>query len=192
MKKSEISTATKYRIAASLKRFMEKKPFDKITVKDLIEDCNITRPTFYYHFEDTYDLLKWMFDTELLTLLAKSENCVTWDDGILLFLRYLEQNRKVCLCAYNSVGREMLQQLFMKNTEAIMSRFVENLAMDIPAKPEHKKFITEFYTMALVSACAQWLRKPDDRTPEDMIGLFHIALHGSVEAALKRSVETEI
>ena len=108
MKKSEISITTKYHIAESLKKYMGKKPFDKITVKDLIEDCNISRATIYYHFEDMYDLLKWMFDTELLTLLEKSENCMTWDDGILLFMRYLEKNRKVCLCAYNSVGREML------------------------------------------------------------------------------------
>lgn len=192
MKKSEISITTKYHIAESLKKFMAKKPFDKITVKDLIEDCNIARPTFYYYFEDMYDLLKWMFDTELLTLLEKSENCVTWDDGILLFMRYLEKNRKVCLCAYNSVGREMLQQLFMKNTEAIMNRFVENLAVDIPAKQEHVRFITEFYTMALVSSCVQWLRKPDGRTPEDMLELLHVAVHGSVEAALKRSAGTKI
>lgn len=190
MKKNEISIQTKYRIAESLKKFMEKKPFDKITVKEVIEDCDITRPTFYYHFEDMYDLLKWMFDTELLTLLEKSENCVTWDDGILLFLRYLEQNRKVCLCAYNSVGREMLQRLFMKNTEAIMKRFVENLETDIPAKPEHVRFITEFYTMALVSSCAQWLKTPDGRTPEDMIELLHVAAQGSVKAALKRSAGT--
>lgn len=192
MKKNEISIQTKYRIAESLKKFMEKKPFDKITVKEVIEDCDITRPTFYYHFEDMYDLLKWMFDTELLTLLEKSENCVTWDDGILLFLRYLEQNRNVCLCAYNSLGREMLQRLFMKNTEAIMKRFVENLVADIPAKPDHVRFITEFYTMALVSSCAQWLKTPDGRTPEDMIELLHVAVRGSVEAALKRSAGTTI
>ena len=190
MKKSEIALLTKRKLAQALKSRMAKQPFDKITVQELRDDADITRSTFYYHFEDVYDLLKWMFDTELLTLLEKSENCVSWDDGILLFMRYLEENRKVCLCAYNSVGREMLQRLFMKNTEAITRRFVNTLAADIPAKPEHVRFITEFYTMALVSTCAQWLKKPEGRTPEDMIALLHVAVRGSVEAALKRSAGT--
>ena len=190
MKKSEIALLTKRKLAQALKSRMAKQPFDKITVQELLDDADITRSTFYYHFEDVYDLLKWMFDTELLTLLEKSENCVSWDDGILLFMRYLEENRKVCLCAYNSVGREMLQRLFMKNTEAITRRFVNTLAADIPAKPEHVRFITEFYTMALVSTCAQWLKKPEGRTPEDMIALLHVAVRGSVEAALKRSAGT--
>ncbi|MGN0315344.1 MAG: FtsX-like permease family protein [Fusicatenibacter sp.] len=95
-------------MAQSLKKFMSRNSFDKITVREILEDADVTRPTFYYHFEDIYDLMTWMFDTELLTFLKKSEDCVTGDDGMLLVLRYVEENRTVCLCAYNSIGRDML------------------------------------------------------------------------------------
>ena len=30
---------------------------DKITIKDLVEICGVNRQTFYYHFDDVYDLL---------------------------------------------------------------------------------------------------------------------------------------
>lgn len=44
-------------MASSLKKFMKKKDFDNITVEEIIEDCNISRPAFYDHFDDIYQLL---------------------------------------------------------------------------------------------------------------------------------------
>lgn len=187
MKKDEISLSTKQKIADALKSLMAKKPFDKITVRELLEAADVTRPTFYYHFEDIYDLMVWMFNTELLSLMEKSENCVTWDDGILLTLRYVEQNRAVCLCAYNSIGREELERFFRKSTERIVQNFVNELLTEVPAKSEHAQYIAEFYTDALVSALAHWLKEPKGRSPEQMVELLDITLHGNIRAALERS-----
>ena len=41
---------TKSDLEQSLKRFLLKKPLDKITISDLTEDCGISRMAFYYHF----------------------------------------------------------------------------------------------------------------------------------------------
>ena len=50
---------TKYALEASLKKFLLKKPIDKITIRDLTDDCGISRMAFYYHFKDIYDLVEW-------------------------------------------------------------------------------------------------------------------------------------
>ena len=55
MKKADISRETRKALAQSLKKFMAQKPFDKITVRELLEDCDVSRPTFYYHYEDTHN-----------------------------------------------------------------------------------------------------------------------------------------
>ena len=54
-----MQNATKYALEASLKKFLLKKPVDKITISDLTNDCGISRMTFYYHFKDIYDLVEW-------------------------------------------------------------------------------------------------------------------------------------
>lgn len=192
MKKSEISKRTKEAFAAALKSAMASKPFDKITVRELTEATDVTRNTFYHHFEDIYALLKWMYDNELVKLLEQSKNCATWDDGILLFLRYIEQNRQVCLCAYNSVGRDELQRMFQQSVQTATQAFVHTLIEEegVDAKPEHVEFIIEFNTMALMGTSIQWLRNPRGRTPEDMIDLIRIAAYGNVRAALRRSAES--
>lgn len=187
MKNEAISHQTKERLAASLKRAMQKKPFDRITVKELLDDCDISRPTFYYHFEDIYDLMKWMFETEMVELLAKSEDCFTWDEGILLLLQYAVDNKAVCLCAYNSVGYDELRRIFYESVSGMLRRFVNVLLTDIPAKPEHIEFIIEFYTSAFASTCLSWLKGGAKESPEQMIALYEIAAFGTIREALERS-----
>ena len=121
MKQDQISLATKRKLAAALKSAMKKKAFDRITVKELLEECDISRPTFYYHFEDIYSLMKWMFETEAVELLKKSDNCLTWDEGIFLLLSYIKENREVCLCAYNSVGRDLLRRFFSQSVRSVLN-----------------------------------------------------------------------
>ena len=53
---------TKYRMAQSIKGLMGRMPLDKITVKDIVADCGLTRQTFYRNFRDKYDLVNWYFE----------------------------------------------------------------------------------------------------------------------------------
>ena len=46
-------------IAEAFIDLLEKESIDKITVKQLIEECHISRQTFYYHFRDIMDVLEW-------------------------------------------------------------------------------------------------------------------------------------
>ena len=55
------SNITKNALADALKSLMREKNFDKISVLDICEKCNMNRKSFYYHFRDKYDLLNWIF-----------------------------------------------------------------------------------------------------------------------------------
>ena len=52
------SQLTRRAIAESLIKLLNDKPLDKITVKNVVEECGINRNTFYYHYRDIYDLVE--------------------------------------------------------------------------------------------------------------------------------------
>ena len=56
MEGAAVSQLTKKAIMASFVRLVNKTPLDKITVKDIVEDCGVNRNTFYYYFQDIYAL----------------------------------------------------------------------------------------------------------------------------------------
>ena len=64
----------KQTIAQAAKTLLMERGVRKLTVKDLVEECRITRQAFYYHFEDIPALFRWMFeqDTQRTLLQAKS------------------------------------------------------------------------------------------------------------------------
>lgn len=43
-------------IKEAFMHLLNRKPLDKITVKEIVEECGINRNTFYYHYDDIYDL----------------------------------------------------------------------------------------------------------------------------------------
>ena len=43
---------TKAAIIKSFSKLLDQKSFEKITVKDIVEDCGVNRKTFYYYFAD--------------------------------------------------------------------------------------------------------------------------------------------
>ena len=49
-------------IAEAAKTLLIQRHVKKLTVTDIVEECHITRQTFYYHFDDIPDLLRWMAD----------------------------------------------------------------------------------------------------------------------------------
>ena len=71
MKHNEQSQQTKQALSEALKAMMKKKPLNKITVRELVEDCGVNRKTFYYHFEDIFSLLKWTLDQEAMCMFGK-------------------------------------------------------------------------------------------------------------------------
>ena len=187
MKNEEMSNQTKNSLAVALKKRMATTEFSKIRVSDLLKDCNIVRSTFYYYFTDIYELLKWMLNTELIELLEKCNELYTWDQGVVMLMEYVRDNSKMCLCAFQSVGRDALEEMFYQNCYVLMERFVNSNFSEINTNPEDKSFIIDFYVRAYVSALAAWLVGGMKKTPEEMVARVGRTVIGGIEDALRRS-----
>lgn len=65
-----MSALTKKALASALRARLEKNTLDSITVKDITDDCGLNRQTFYYHFQDIYELLEWLLNQEAKDIIA--------------------------------------------------------------------------------------------------------------------------
>lgn len=185
------SEQTKQQLAAALKVLMAQKPMDKITISDLTGICKIRRQSFYYHFEDIYDLLRWMFQSEAISLLQQHEGTLLWKDGLLQLFRYLEENREVCLCALKSMGRDHIRHFCASDIYAIIHRTVEQMVESIgPGNALDDmvdvEMLTHFYVIALAGIVESWLLGEIDRTPEQLIQFADVLLNDQVRGAAAR------
>lgn len=145
------SYRTKKALATALKNKMKEKPFSKITVSELIAVCGVNRKTFYYHFKDIYDLLRWLFQEETLKILKQFDLLVDYEDAIGFILDYIRDNKDILQCAHQSFGRDALNQFFYSDligtTEMIVSSLEKEQNCYLPEKL--KQYYCDFLTGAV-------------------------------------------
>lgn len=192
MKQEEITLKTKKAMADSLKKTMKQKPFSKITIKDIITDCNVNRNTFYYHFEDIYGLLHWMFDNEAIQVVQNFNFMTDYEEAIRFVIDYVEQNDHILNCALDSIGQKELKHLFYPEFCNIMNSFL-NKAQEqfhIALDPDYQEFLIHFYTEALAGMLVEWIRKKASSTAstkENFIAYVSSTLKHSLQGIFSNS-----
>ena len=56
---------TKDILAASLRELAKGKAVDKITIREITDNCGVSATTFYNHFQDKYELLAWIYNQRI-------------------------------------------------------------------------------------------------------------------------------
>ena len=159
MKHEITSMNTKTALSNTLKKLMETKPFSKITVSEIIADCGLNRKTFYYHFEDTRDLLRWTLRHEAINVVESFDFATDNKEAILFVIDYLEQNQHMLNCVYDAVGsgelRMFLYEDFKKKERKIITTAENQLGKKI--SEEYKDLLASFYTDGIVGIIIEWL-----------------------------------
>ena len=185
------SEAAKREICASLKELMAQKPLNKITIAEIMRTCGMARQHFYYHFEDIYDAVRWMFEEEAVALLREHEGVMLWQEGLLQLFQYLQENRAVCLCALHSISREHLKRFFQTDVHVIIQGTIERIVEELNCRVSDGEvdLLTKFYVGALASMMEEWLLGNIPETPEELIRFANQLLNDHVRGAALRMAE---
>ena len=162
------SNITKRALAAALKELMEEVPFDKIQVAHICERCDMNRKSFYYHFKDKYDLLNWIFDTEIITFIQSLS-------GAEQFEQRMEEMRTVCNYFYEN--RSFYRKaLMVKGQNSFSEHFREYIMPILKVRISHyligdgiDDFELNFFTDAIVCAIERWLLEKNCMPPDELV-----------------------
>ena len=154
------SMNTKRALARSLRNAMEKKPFSKITVTEIITDCGVNRKTFYYHFQDIYALLKWMVKQDAVEVVKNFDPVADFEEAISFVMNYVEENNHLITCAYDSIGHDVVKSFFYSDFIALMGSFIEakEKKLNMRFDEKYRAFLSKFYTEALSGMLMDWIR----------------------------------
>ena len=81
-------------LAESFRELAEKKSIDRITVKDIAQNCGYSSATFYRQFKDKYDLIAWSYTQDLRSIVDKLEYSEgSWKNVLTEVAKYFEDQR---------------------------------------------------------------------------------------------------
>ena len=137
------SNQTKQLLAQSLQELMATTPLEKISVNDIVDHANVGRNTFYYHFEDKYDLVNWYFQSGITRFLVALSAYSSWT-ALVFYCNAL---------AYN--GQNSLQQYMFDYLRSIFEQNVRELNPDASAEDTRK--IGQFFAGAMMGILIPWV-----------------------------------
>ena len=100
---------TKELLAQSLTELMVTTPLEKISVNDIVEHAGVGRNTFYYHFEDKFDLVNWYFQSGATQFLVTRGHYASWSTLLTDLEEYLLQNKTFYVNALAYTGQKSIQ-----------------------------------------------------------------------------------
>ena len=163
-----MSDLTKQALIASFKKLLETEPFDKITISDITNDCGLSRQTFYYHFRDIFDMIRWIYNSESLNEIGGRGGYGTWQDKIRELFDYTLNNKSLILGTFNSKCRNDLVGYYMDVSIRKISDIVE-MKSDGDIAEKDKKFIACVYAYAFVGIMVDWISDGMKESSEEMV-----------------------
>ncbi len=115
-------------LAESFREIAKSKNIDKITVKDITENCGYSVATFYRHFNDKYDLIAWAYSRDVEEIMKKVEyNEASWKQALTSAAEYYKKRRDYLsnlllhTTGYMSFVRNMSQINYMSLKQKIQT-----------------------------------------------------------------------
>lgn len=191
MTHEETSLQTKLTLCNSLKKIMKQKPFSKITVSELIKDCNLNRKTFYYHFEDIYGLLKWMLEQETFEIVKQFDLLVDYEDVFNFVIDYVEKNAYFLNCIYDSVGRDELKRFLYQDFIGVINTLVLDTEkkLELEVEDSFRDFVCNFYTEAIAGMLIDLFQNLEKYNQDQVLEYLTIILKTSLPAVLAAKKE---
>lgn len=119
-------------IADAFMTLSKTKSVDKITVKDLVEACHISRQTFYYHFQDILEVIEWSVQQGIQEILEHQLDMDSPEDTIRTFIESTTEADTLLKKLLQSQRREQIETILVN---AVRSYLQEMLARQ-KSKPD--------------------------------------------------------
>lgn len=187
-----MASFTRRAIMDSCLRLLEERPVDKITVKDIVEDCGINRNTFYYHFEDLPSLINAIFMEDAEKTIQESFVINSLWECFESVINFALKRRRVVMHVYHSSNWAVYeQQMFMICKHAV-AQYVEKLVGDLgdlQVQENDKRIIIQAYTCECYGQIINWLNSSmKEGFLQDMLRLCRLR-EGEVRELLERSTK---
>jgi AcrR family transcriptional regulator len=140
---------TEKAILETFEQMLSQTPLDKITVTGLAKTCGISPNTFYYHFEDLYDLLNRWMTSKANVIMAACGDMPDWGEKFKFILHDFKAHSRLVYNIADSLSREQLERFIFVQAEDFFVRIIKSRAGgDIPESSVRK--IAEFYCYAVL------------------------------------------
>jgi len=154
-----------------------KKPVDKITVREIVENCDYSTATFYRHFKDKYDLIAWYHASGTAMIMEKiGKDGYTWEQTLIDGAKGFYEHREYLanLFLHTSGMDSFVRYMTEINYNALRKHILE--VIDSDKVDEKLEMYIRLYCMGTVSLTCEWILGKYKASPEELAEVYKYSL----------------
>ena len=162
---------TRRQLKKGLAALMKEKSVNQITVKELVEEVDITRSPFYLHFKDIQDLLREIEENMEAQIKRAIEEhpIVSGNENAFYFIedmfRVLDEEREISKALIGPNGDmgfiHRIERIIKENSRGTLEKM-------FPGKKEDLKYFYAFCLSGCLGLVKVWLNEGEEKSPEEM------------------------
>lgn len=148
---------TKKAILQTFQEMLEKMPFDKITVSAIVSNCEISSNTFYYHYQDIYDLLDTWLSIKKEKYRENAALGTRWQDIAKAMLHDLKSHSEIVYHLFDSLSRERIERYIFESTDDTFYRLLCRETAGAAVPEQELRAIAEYNSYSFLGFLLKFL-----------------------------------
>ena len=173
-----MSEITKRALRESLRKELDTKPFDKITVRDITEACGVRRMTFYYHFGDIYDLIEYIMRQTVYEIDSGNKDAALGDKLVLLLQR-MRKSKKTIMELRASRGWPSIEKAVYRIADEVIRNLAGVTWDDSKFSDQEIQFAGTFMKYGIVGVIRDWIDDGMREEPAEVVAMLSSVLRSS-------------
>ncbi|WP_297213136.1 TetR/AcrR family transcriptional regulator [uncultured Flavonifractor sp.] len=143
-------------IAQAAKVLIMEKGVKRLTVKDIVEECHITRQAFYYHFEDIPALFRWILQRDTSRTILEAQALGDWESRLhylfVMAVNILPYMKK----GMESNFRDELERFLDQYIQALFERVCDEEGLYRDCTRFESSLILRYHSQAILGVLRNW------------------------------------
>ncbi|MHA6585772.1 TetR/AcrR family transcriptional regulator C-terminal domain-containing protein [Aerococcus mictus] len=152
---------TKDTIAEALLDLIQEKSFETITITELSKTANISRETFYYHFDDKIELIAWMYTKQCSEIIDENLHKMKWEKIIYQLIAVAEEYSQFYLNLLSTSDFDYFENIMINFSKQTFTRGLQKHYQKQNLSKE-MEFMINFNAYGQISLVRNFLSKKMD------------------------------
>ena len=172
-----IRKTTKEIMADSFRELAATKAIDKITIKDITDNCGYSSATFYRQFRDKFDLIAWAYSRDLERIMEQvGIDETTWRQTLIDAASYYSEHKDYLanLLLHTSGYDSFLRNMAEINNESLKRAVSKSAGSSAP--DEKMEMLIRLYVFGTVQLTCEWIVGRYRASPQLLAEVYELAL----------------
>ncbi len=174
-------------LAESFRELAVKKPIDKITVQEIVENCGYSPATFYRQFRDKYDLIAWDYAEGTARVLGsiRRQNYSLRQTLLNGARRYLSEKDYLVNLLQHTAGHDSFVQYMGEINYKQMQKHICEVG-GREALTAQEALYLRIYCLGTTCLTCEWLLDKFRASPEELAELYENSIPAPLKGLLNR------